>query len=165
MADRVAAARRDGRGRQVVPAHRQGGVAPQGGMKMTRLRAVVAGGAMLLALAACHRDVEMAPLIDRKIYLTDKFYDVKALSPEKAIVVGYGGKILTTNDSGRSWNVAQSNTDKAIYKVAMADETNGWAVGQGGTVLKTTDGGQTWQPMDAGTQSYLFSAFSLSPQH
>jgi len=131
---------------------------------MTRLR-LVALGAVLLGSAACHRDVEMTPLIDRKIYLTDKFYDVQALSPEKAIVVGYGGKILTTSDGGRSWNASQSNTDNAIYNVAMIDDATGWAVGQGGTVLKTTDGGKTWEKIDSGTDSYLFSVYAVSPQH
>jgi photosystem II stability/assembly factor-like uncharacterized protein len=131
---------------------------------MTRLCALALCAA-LLASAGCHREVEMTPLIDRKIYLTDKFYDVQAVSPEKAIIVGYGGKILTTSDGGRSWTNSESNTDNAIYKVAMVDESNGWAVGQGGTVLKTTDGGKTWTGVDAGTQAYLFSVFAVSPQH
>jgi photosystem II stability/assembly factor-like uncharacterized protein len=131
---------------------------------MTRLCALSLG-AILLASAGCHREVEMTPLIDRKIYLTDKFYDVQAVSPEKAIIVGYGGKILTTADSGRTWTTADSTTDNALYKVAMVDEANGWAVGQAGTVLKTTDGGKTWTKVEAGTQSYLFSVHAISPQH
>ena len=130
---------------------------------MTLLR-LVSLGTLLLSMAACHGEVEMTPLIDRKIYLTDKFYDVQPLSPEKAIIVGYGGKILLTNDAGRTWEVAQSNTDGAIYKVAMTDATNGWAVGQAGLVLRTTDGGKTWQKVDAGTEASLFSIYAASPQ-
>lgn len=130
---------------------------------MIRLR-LLCLGALLLSLAACHGEVEMTPLIDRKIYLTDKFYDVQTLSPEKAIIAGYGGKILLTNDAGRTWEIAQSNTDGAIYKLAMTDAANGWAVGQAGLMLKTTDGGKTWQKVDSGTQSSLFSIYAASPQ-
>ncbi|MEW6268977.1 MAG: YCF48-related protein [Thermodesulfobacteriota bacterium] len=131
---------------------------------MTRLRLAILG-AVLLGAAACHREVEMTPLVDRKIYLTDKFYDVQALSPEKAVIVGYGGKILTTSDGGRTWNASQTETDRAIYNVAMVDETTGWAVGQGGTVLKTSDGGKTWKKVDAGTDAYLFAMTVVSPEH
>ena len=130
---------------------------------MTPLR-LLSLGTLLLSLAACHGEVEMTPLIDRKIYLTDKFYDVQPLSAEKAIIVGYGGKILLTNDAGRTWEVAQSNTDGAIYKVAMTDASNGWAVGQAGLVLRTSDGGKTWQKVDAGTDKSLFSIYAASPQ-
>lgn len=129
---------------------------------MTRLRALSLG-AVLLASAACHREVEMTPLIERKIYLTDKFYDVQAVSPQKAIIVGYGGKILMTNDGGRSWTTPDSKTDNALYKVAMVDDSNGYAVGQAGTVLRTTDGGETWSKIDSGTQNYLFSVYAISP--
>lgn len=130
---------------------------------MTRLR-WISLGALLLSAMACHREVEMTPLIDRKIYLTDKFYDVEAVSPEKAIIVGYGGKILSTADGGRTWDVVPSGTDGAIYKVKMVDDANGWAVGQAGTVLKTTDGGKSWQKVDAGTQMSLFSVYATSPE-
>jgi len=130
---------------------------------MIRLRWVILG-ALSLSAVACHGEVEMTPLIDRKIYLTDKFYDVEAITPEKAIIVGYGGKILSTSDAGRNWSVVPSGTDKAIYKVAMVDESNGWAVGQTGLVLKTSDGGKTWQKLDPGTPTTLFSLWALSPE-
>ena len=59
----------------------------------------------LLALMACHGDVEMTPLVDRKIHITDRFYDVQAVTPEHVIVVGYGGKVL---DSARAAGVADT---------------------------------------------------------
>jgi photosystem II stability/assembly factor-like uncharacterized protein len=130
---------------------------------MNRLRSVSLG-VLALAFAACHGEVDKAPLIDRKIYLTDKFYDVQAPTADKAIIAGYGGKILVTDDGGRSWNVSSSDTDSAIYKTRMIDASNGWAVGQGGTVLKTGDGGKTWKKVDTGNDSSLFSLFVLSPQ-
>ncbi|MBY0279389.1 hypothetical protein K2Z84_28975 [Candidatus Binatia bacterium] len=130
---------------------------------MTRLR-LLSLGALLLSAAACHQEVDQTPLIDRKIYLTDKFYDVKTIGKDKAIVVGYGGKIIVTNDGGRNWEVAKTDTDSAVYNVAMVDEQNGWAVGQAGLVMKTTDGGKTWTKIDAGTQLSMFAIYAASPQ-
>ena len=119
----------------------------------------------LLALTACHGDVEKIPLVDRKIYITDRFYDVQAISPERAIVVGYAGKILDTRDGGRTWNVRESGTDNAIYKVHLIDGQRGWAVGQGGLILKTTDGGTTWTKLETGSETYLFSFAAPTPEH
>lgn len=130
-------------------------------MQPTRmLRLTVA----LLALAACHGDVEKIPLIDRKMYITDRFYDVQAVSPEHVIVVGYAGKILDTRDGGRSWTVRPSGTDDALLKVQLVDGKTGWAVGQSGTILRTTDGGATWTKQKSGTDVSLFSVFALSAE-
>jgi photosystem II stability/assembly factor-like uncharacterized protein len=133
-------------------------------MNMPRYRSLLLAFTVV-ASAGCHGDVEKTPLIDRKVYLTDKFYDVHAVSPERVIIVGYAGKILTTEDGGRSWAVRPSGTDNAIYKVRMLDQENGWAVGQSGTVLRTSDGGKTWQKVEAGTEAYLFSMAAPTPQH
>ena len=119
----------------------------------------------LLALAACHGEVEKTPMIDRKIYITDRFYDVQALSPEHIFVVGYGGKMLETKDAGRNWENVKTGTDNALYKVHFVDDRTGWVMGQGGTILKTSDGGKTWNKQESGTENYLFSFDALTPEH
>lgn len=115
---------------------------------MRRRSIPVALGACILAFG-CHREVEMVPLVERTIYVTDKFYDVHALSKDRAFVVGYGGKILETTNGGSSWDTRPSGTDLALYSIEMADDRHGWVVGQEGLVLRTTDGGKTWTPQDA----------------
>ena len=66
--------------------------------------------------AGCHPEVELPPLPEAKISIIgDRFFDVKALSPERALIIGYRGKILETSDSGRTWNVIQTPTDRALY--------------------------------------------------
>ncbi len=119
----------------------------------------------LLALMACHGDVEMTPLVDRKIHITDRFYDVQAVTPEHVIVVGYGGKVLDSHDAGRNWEVRKTGTDNALYKVHLVDGQTGWAMGQAGTILKTTDGGASWAAQQSGTENYLFSFATLGPDH
>src|SRR5881397_1251493 len=87
------------------------------------LRRSVPGGLALLVLGlGCHREVEMIPLAERTIYITDRYYDVHALSTERAFVVGYGGKILETADGGSTWTVRPSGTDLALYAVRFTDD-------------------------------------------
>ena len=135
------------------------------------------GGALALVLCAlgCHREVEMVPLANRTIYTTDRFYDVQALSPERAIVVGYSGKIVETTDGGRTWKPQQSNTDLALYSLHMVDNDVGWISGQDGLILHTTDSGKTWTKQesnaiyddkDTGPQPlFLFSIHAVDRDH
>jgi photosystem II stability/assembly factor-like uncharacterized protein len=121
--------------------------------------------AALVAGAGCHREVEMIPLIDRKIAITDRFYDVEALNPERAIVIGYGGKILETQDGGSSWTRVTSGTaDHALYNVTFVGGTFGWIVGQDGLILHSEDEGKTWKRQKSDTDRYLFSVMALDRQ-
>ena len=86
-----------------------------------------------LAIGGCHPEVEVPPLPEQKISLLgDRFFDVKALSAERALVVGYRGKILETTDAGRTWNIIPTPTDRALYNIRFADAQNGWICGQAG---------------------------------
>jgi photosystem II stability/assembly factor-like uncharacterized protein len=137
----------------------------------------IPSGIVLVALAlGCHREVEMTPLIERTIYpRTDRFYDVQALSKDRAIVVGYGGKIVQTTDRGMNWQVLPSGTDAALYGVRFVDENHGWISGQDGLILATTDGGKTWAKQESnatfeegdGTvkRAYLFNIDATDPEH
>jgi len=99
----------------------------------------------LLSAAGCHREIEMLPLADQKIYVSDKFFDVAVLTDKRAIVIGYGGKIIETEDGGFTWSQINGGTDKALYSIDFApDGKSGWIVGQEGLILRTTDGGKTW---------------------
>jgi photosystem II stability/assembly factor-like uncharacterized protein len=133
-------------------------------MRRVLTRAILA--ALLVAGAAgCHSQPESVPLIDRKIAITDKFYDVAALGPERAIVVGYGGKILETRDAGKTWALLPSGTDVALYSIEFVSADNGWIAGQDGLVLHTRDGGATWEPQTSGTERYLFALSAVDAQH
>jgi photosystem II stability/assembly factor-like uncharacterized protein len=132
-------------------------------MRRVLTRAALAG-VLTAGLAGCHGEPEHVPLIDRKIAITDKFYDVAALSAERAIVVGYGGKILETRDGGRSWTLLPSGTDLALYNVEFVDPDYGWIVGQDGLVLRTQDGGKTWERQTSTTEHYLFALSAVDRQ-
>jgi photosystem II stability/assembly factor-like uncharacterized protein len=100
-----------------------------------------------LAGAGCHSSEKpvWAPLATQKIYVSDRFFDIEVLSPKRALVVGYAGKLLETEDGGVTWNIVETPTDMALYSIEFADEKTGWIVGQESVILKTTDGGKTWK--------------------
>jgi photosystem II stability/assembly factor-like uncharacterized protein len=120
---------------------------------------------LICVVSACHEEVKDVPLNNRLIAISDKFYDVKALSPEKAIVVGYGGKILMTTDGGKSWQLKPSGTELALYNVKFVDAQNGWIAGQDGCILRTKDGGETWQKQESGITSPIFSLAFVDKDH
>jgi len=124
------------------------------------------GAVLLLAIAGCHREVpeDIPPADSRKITIADRFYDVVALNAKRTLVCGYAGKILMTEDSGYTWQLVPSGTDKALYSMNFPDATHGWIVGQEGLILHTEDGGKTWARQISGATVYLFSVHFTSPQ-
>lgn len=116
----------------------------------------------IVLIAACHRGVEEAPLGSDLVTMRDRFFDVSTRDGEHVIVVGYGGKILRSDDGGTTWSRAKSDTGKALMRVGFADGDRGWAVGQDGTVLRTDDGGRTWGIQDSGTRNHLFGLTVIS---
>jgi photosystem II stability/assembly factor-like uncharacterized protein len=138
-------------------------------------RMLVARLVPLLGLVlGCHHEVEMVPLAERTIYPTDRFYDVQALTKDRAFVVGYGGKILETTDGGMNWTVHQSGTDLALYSIRFTDPQHGFISGQDGVILHTADGGKTWQKQesnavfedkDGKTPLFLFALYAIDNDH
>ncbi len=117
---------------------------------------------LLGLLPACQQEADNeVPLSNRLITVTDKFYDVKAISAEKAVVVGYGGKILVTADGGKTWQAKASGTDVALYNVKFVDAQNGWVCGQEGLILHTADGGETWHKQASGVNTAIFALWFL----
>ena len=126
------------------------------------------------ALFGCHREPEMVPLIDQTIYITDRFYDVQAIGKDRAVVVGYGGKIIETRDGGRTWARLDSGVEDALFNVYFANEDKGWVVGQDGLILHTDDGGKTWGAQESNAvftemdgeekRAYLFAIDGLDDQ-
>jgi len=128
---------------------------------------------LVFGLLGCHHEIEMTPLIERTIYVTDRFYDVASPAKDRALVVGYGGKIITTTDGGRNWTVEPSGVDQALYGIYLAGE-QAWIAGQDGIILHSADGGKTWKPQEshaefvdtdgARKRAYLFAITGLDDQ-
>lgn len=131
-----------------------------------RARALCGAAMASLLLLGCTRHEEsLPPLPNPLIRLSDKFFDVAALGPERAIVVGYGGKILLTEDGGFTWQRIPSGTDVALYRVRFVTSELGWIGGEEGLVLHTTDGGRTWQRQPTPTRVPLFSLHFVDQEY
>ena len=110
-----------------------------------------------LAIAGCHREVPVPPLPVRSISLTDKFFDVWPTSPTRAFIVGDRGKVLLTEDGGRTFKRIDVGTQLGIFGIEMTDDQNGYLCGQDGLIMKTRDGGKTWEKLNSRTHLFIFS--------
>ncbi|NLP12435.1 T9SS type A sorting domain-containing protein [bacterium] len=78
--------------------------------------------------------------------------------------VGDSGRILYSNDGGRSWQKQTSSTGAQLRAIHFADAAHGWIAGDEGTVLHSTDQGRSWQlHQSLGSQS-LNTIFFTGPQ-
>jgi len=74
----------------------------------------------------------------------DRFYG--GVSPESGIlwIVGADGKIIRSDDHGKSWLVQKVDPDVHFQDIAAWDGDTAIAMGNGGVVVRTEDGGDNW---------------------
>jgi hypothetical protein len=65
-------------------------------------------------------------------------------SEEVGWIFGEDGIMYKTENSGSSWILQPSITDKDIHNAFFINADTGWIVGQSNTIFKTNDGGITW---------------------
>lgn len=63
---------------------------------------------------------------------------------ERVVAVGESGRIVLSDDGGKSWRQARVPVTSDLNAVSFADVRLGWAVGHDGVILHTQDGGETW---------------------
>jgi len=128
-------------------------------MDRNRLRALVFWLLTVAALSvmACHREVPVPPLPERNIVRTDNFFDVWPTSPTRAFIVGARGKVLLTEDGGRTFTRIPIGTDLGVFAIQMADDQNGFLCGQDGMIMRTSDGGHRWHKLDSRTHLFIFA--------
>jgi len=73
-------------------------------------------------------------------------------------VVGAGGIILRTTNSGSIWTQQSSGTGFYLTSVHFVDNNTGWVVGSGGIILKTTNGGNIQNILDPLNGNYTVGA-------
>ncbi|HEY6395528.1 MAG TPA: YCF48-related protein [Candidatus Binataceae bacterium] len=113
---------------------------------------------VLIALGAvsCHREVAVPPIKEHAIALSDNFFDVWPTSPTRAFIVGARGKLIQTEDGGRTFKRINIGTDLAIFAIQMTDDQNGYLCGQDGLIMRTSDGGKTWERLNSRTHLFIF---------
>jgi photosystem II stability/assembly factor-like uncharacterized protein len=127
------------------------------GLHAALLAAVLGGG--------CGAEGPTALRSPSVVTAADRFFDVQVLGAQRALVVGYGGKILLTTDGGTTWSRPASGTNRALYAAHFVDGTQGWIVGELGTILHSRDGGTTWRAQRGGTDANLFAVDFADNRH
>jgi photosystem II stability/assembly factor-like uncharacterized protein len=71
----------------------------------------------------------------------------------RLVAVGERGRIMLSDDSGKTWRQAPAPISATLVTVRFATPALGWAAGQMGVILKTQDAGETWQLVLNGFQA------------
>jgi photosystem II stability/assembly factor-like uncharacterized protein len=67
-----------------------------------------------------------------------------ARAGNRLVAAGERGRILWSDDQGRSWRQARTPTSVTLTNIRFVSPTEGWAIGQMGVILHSVDGGQDW---------------------
>ena len=86
---------------------------------------------------------------------TDELSDACFFDSTHIIAVGFGGKILISNDLGISWDSVNSSTTKTLYSIEKVG-SNLYIAGESGLVLFSSDFGNTWQSQTKVTNAHLY---------
>jgi len=82
-------------------------------------------------------------------------------------VVGDGGAIIRSTNSGNTWRVIR-NVDignTSLYNVSFYDSNQGWAVGSYGVITHTNNGGTVWRRQTSNVNSFLFGVSFADSQY
>jgi photosystem II stability/assembly factor-like uncharacterized protein len=74
----------------------------------------------------------------------DNFISVAAPSEQVAWAAGTAGKVIRTEDGGKTWISQKTKTLENLQGIATFDDKNAVIVGNHSLILYTTDGGTTW---------------------
>jgi len=88
-------------------------------------------------------------VIPTAIEARDRFYGLA--TPESNILwaVAADGKIVRSDDAGKSWQVQDSGTNVHLQDIAAWDSNKAVIVGNSGVAMYTENGGQSWWQADA----------------
>ncbi|MEQ1604212.1 MAG: YCF48-related protein [Pyrinomonadaceae bacterium] len=79
-------------------------------------------------------------------------------------IVGTGGTIMFTEDSGFTWEKASliGDTDTRFNSVFFAGPKGGWAVGSKGRIFRSNGGGRLWRQQESGVTANLTDVYFTS---
>jgi photosystem II stability/assembly factor-like uncharacterized protein len=77
----------------------------------------------------------------------------------RVVAAGERGRVLVSDDSGTTWQVASTPTYRTLTSVSFSSAKVGFATGHQGVLLRTGDGGLHWQEasLDAKDKPALFA--------
>jgi photosystem II stability/assembly factor-like uncharacterized protein len=72
-------------------------------------------------------------------------------------MVGELGRILRTQDGGKTWMRQDAGTKRPFLAMTCLDPKTAWLAGKEGIVYATKDGGETWTELKTGSDRHLFT--------
>jgi photosystem II stability/assembly factor-like uncharacterized protein len=77
----------------------------------------------------------------------------------RLVAAGERGRVLTSEDDGKTWVVAATPAMTTLTSLTFVDEKTGFATGHQATLLRTEDGGRTWTAatVEIGEKATLFA--------
>lgn len=106
---------------------------------------VIIGGLMYFGFFV-KGTTEVKKVEPKAIERRDNFYSVTAPTDQIAWAVGTGGKIVRSEDGGKTWARQNVSTIENLQGIAAWDAQTAVVVGNRGLAFHTTDGGKEWKP-------------------
>ncbi len=103
-------------------------------------------GSLLYAVFFIKAAVPAHSVEPEAIERRDMFYSLAAPTLQTVWAAGSSGKVVKSDDGGRTWQRQPTPTDNSLQGMAAWDDQHAVAVGNKGTIITTADGGQSWQP-------------------
>jgi photosystem II stability/assembly factor-like uncharacterized protein len=93
---------------------------------------------------------------------TVRYRGAAAIGSQNAWIVGDGGKIRATTNSGTMWSDQSGGTTGDIHDVFFLSLTEGWIAGQNDMLRYTNDGGTIWTSRNNGINVGLEAVYFLN---
>lgn len=101
-------------------------------------------GALIVSVFFVKLKPQVELLPEPVLAARDFFYGLATPDDQTIWMAGSRGKIVRSDDAGKSWVVQPSGVSGSIQAIVAFDAQNAVAVGDLMTLLYTTDGGKTW---------------------
>lgn len=113
---------------------------------ITSLLPIVIIGGLLYAGFFVKGTANITKVEPKAIERRDNFYSIVAPTDQVAWAVGTGGKIVRSDDAGKTWVRQNVATIENLQGIAAWDAQTAVAVGNHGLAFHTVDGGKEWKP-------------------
>ena len=113
---------------------------------LTSLLPIVIIGGLLYAGFFVKGSTDVKKVEPKAVERRDNFYSIISPADKVAWAVGTGGKIIRSEDAGKTWIRQKTSTIENLQGIAAWDAQTAVVVGNRGLAFHTADGGATWKP-------------------
>jgi photosystem II stability/assembly factor-like uncharacterized protein len=113
---------------------------------LTSLLPIAIIGGLLYAGFFVKGTADVKKVEPKAIERRDNFYSISTPTDQIAWAVGTGGKIVRSEDGGKTWARQKVSTIENLQGIATWDAQTAVVVGNRGLAFHTTDGGKEWKP-------------------